>query len=74
MNLINYYKKGILFIIKSPILFIKYFLLGLKTLLITLPNTLIEKITIILNIRKFKEYKYSFSIEIPYIHVILYML
>lgn len=45
MNLIKYFKLGIIFIIKSPVTFTKYFLLGIKALIITLPATVINQIT-----------------------------
>ena len=45
MNLIKYYKIGIIYIIKSPYIFIKYFYIGLKSLILTFPIILINKLT-----------------------------
>lgn len=45
MNLIKLYKTGFIFIITLPIKIIKYFLIGLKTLLLTFPMSLIYKFT-----------------------------
>lgn len=72
MNLIKYYKEGLIFLIKSPILFTRYFLLGLKTLLITLPNTLIEKIIIIF--KKEKSPKKIFSLSIFILSLATYLI
>ena len=43
MNLIRYFKLGIIFIIRSPFKFIKYFLIGIKSLIITFPITITKK-------------------------------
>ena len=62
MKLITYLKLGSIFIIKSPIVFIKYFLLGLKSLIITLPALIINKSIYI--IKKEKTSKQIFSLSI----------
>ena len=62
MKLLTYYKSGIIFIIKSPYIFIKYFLIGIKALLTTFPIAIIKKIINILKKEKTPKDIISFSI------------
>ena len=43
MKIIKYFKLGIIFILKSPLIFIKYFIIGMKCIIITFPLMIIKK-------------------------------
>ena len=72
MKLITYYKKGIIYIIKSPYIFIKYFLIGIKTLIIALPLSLINKI--LNTIKKDKSPKRIISLSILLLSLTTYLI
>lgn len=72
MNLIKYYKIGIIYIIKSPYIFIKYFYIGLKSLILTFPIILINKLTSIF--KKEKSPKKIISLSILSLSLITYLL
>lgn len=72
MNLIRYFKTGIIFIIQSPYVFIKYFFIGIKSLLITFPLAIIEKIKNI--IKKEHSPKKIFSLSIITLSLATYLI
>lgn len=71
MKLIKYFKLGTIFILKSPIVFVKYFLLGIQALIITLPLTIINQIINIF--KKEQSPKKIFSLSIILLSLTTYL-